>query len=280
MSRPEPSRIPSNVRIKRARSGVSTQPVQSFIPPTSTDNDRSKDTYGDLPNTPRRWGVIENLARLDRSTESSTSNVVGKANIPGLQPPFGESESSQQRLPPKRPAAVETRLPAVAEVSSPTEAAIDSRKDVFPTEESSSSDKAGPSAPSSDRDYFANATSLGSKPVNDRSEASALSPPSQTYTNERPELNSTASMPAEDVLSLSRSNKSDLLSHLNTKDDSLVPDGGGRLFRKPSNIAQPLNPDGDGESSDSSHHVAEVADYVSRTNFNSLIQPDHLFPLA
>lgn len=210
----------------------------------------------------RRIGAIEQLARQDRianaQRRTNYAETPTSANIPASEQP---SFQNRLRLATKAP---DSRLPAVAEVASPTEPANNSSLNANPRPDEFYTPNTGALRSAETGEYFAQpSTSIsGSRGIEEQDTLSNLPAP---VSSARPTLSNSISVPPESSknqlqgldLNISKEDKA-------TKDDSFVPDGGGRLARMPSNlpdissnVEELATPPEDRE-----HHEAEVADYL------------------
>ncbi|PWN36293.1 uncharacterized protein FA14DRAFT_190189 [Meira miltonrushii] len=210
--------------------------------------------------TGRRLGVIEELARQDRIANAQRStnyadpsrqDASTSSNMLASEQPYFQNRPKITTKPSN------TRLPAVAEVASPAEQSEIS----LPNMSGYLTPNTGALRSAETGNYFAHPNTSTSA-VTEKDTLSNLPTPA---SNGRPTLSNSISMPPERHenqlegfdLKISKDSKA-------TKDDSFVPDGGGRLARMPSDIPE-ISPNLQKVATppeDREHHEAEVADYL------------------
>lgn len=219
--------------------------------------------------TGRRLGVVEELARQDRianaqrsSNHATTSNrqeASTSSNIPASEQPSFQNRTRITTKPP------DTRLPAVAEVASPIESSDNPSTIANRTSSHIFTPDTGALRSVETGNYFPqseSSTNGTTKPHDQDGTPSNLPAPASLS---RPPMPSSISMPPETSgkplqdldMNITKDNKA-------TKDDSLVPDGGGRLARMPSQISK-ISPNLhqiETPPEEREHHEAEVADYL------------------
>ncbi|MCO5613935.1 hypothetical protein L7F22_068215 [Adiantum nelumboides] len=216
----------------------------------------------------RRLGVIEQLARQDRiaNAQRSTNHSDQSRQEASTSSSSSNKTASEQPSFQNRPRiltkASASRLPAVAEVASPTEPSDNNQATasvIKPSENHTTN--TGTLKKAETGEYF---TQLDASTGTVR-EKDTLSSLPAAGSSARPPLPSSISMPPENHenqlqgldLNIAKDSKA-------TKDDSFVPDGGGRLARMPSDIPEisPNLEEIETPPEDREHHEAEVADYL------------------
>lgn len=213
--------------------------------------------------TGRRLGVIEQLARQDRIANAQRNTNYADSNRQDASTSSNILASEQPSFQ-NRPKIItklsNSRLPAVAEVASPAE-----QPDFSPSNHSAYlTPNTGALRSAETGEYFAQSNTSPSA-TTDVKRQDTLSNLPAPVSNVRPSMPNSISMPPERHdnqlegldMNITKDSKA-------TKDDSFVPDGGGRLARMPSDIPEvsPNLQKIETPPEDREHHEAEVADYL------------------